>query len=41
MNPVFRLSLANALVQHLWFLGLITDEEKAKITEKNEVSFLS
>lgn len=34
-----KIALANAIIERLWIKGLLTDLEKAKIIEKNEISF--
>lgn len=36
-----RLAIANCIVEKLWVNGLITDEEKKKIDEKNKNKILS
>jgi len=37
---LFRIALANAIIEKLWLKGLLTDNEKKKIIEKNNISFL-
>ena len=32
----FKLEIANAIVEMLWVKGLISDEEKRRIKEKNK-----
>lgn len=39
INKKVQISLANAIVEKLWQLGLLTDDERTKIIEKNKVSF--
>ena len=35
-NKVFRLAYANVIVRKLWIKGLISEEERDKLMEKNK-----
>lgn len=37
---LIRLAIANAIVEKLWVMGLLKDEERTRILEKNQISFL-
>ena len=36
---LIRLAIANSIVEKLWIMGLLNDEERVNILEKNKNSF--
>ena len=39
-NKIFRLAYANVIVRKLWIKGLISEEERDKLIEKNISCFV-
>ena len=40
-SKALRLAIADAIVQKLWFKGLINDTERDRMKEKNKLKILS
>ena len=38
-NSIINLAIANAIIEKLWIMGLLTDDERVKILERNSKSF--
>ena len=38
-NSIIKLAIANAIIEKLWIMGLLKDDERVKILERNSKNF--